>query len=100
MGHIKKRAYIKKSIEQRIESAHQKGCLLLAQSMPAAIAKLLDLPEDEHSETARKASVDLIKLELAQTTSSAMPAEETDLSESFNGDAAERVLRVLAERGE
>ncbi len=96
MAHIKKRTYVKKPIEQQIETAHQKGCLLLAKSMPAAVEKLIRLLEDENSETARKACVDLIKLELTQPRSS-RTQEETKPPEPLDPELADRLLKALAE---
>ncbi|HDS85437.1 MAG TPA: hypothetical protein ENN97_09625 [Phycisphaerales bacterium] len=96
MAHIKKRTYNKKSIEQRIDAAYQKGCLLLAKSMPAAIEKLIRLLEDENSETARKACVDLIKLELTQPRPT-RTQEETKPSEPLDPELADRLLKALAQ---
>ncbi len=96
MGQAGKRAYVKTPIEKRIERAHKKGCLLLARSLPTAIERLTELLDDENRETARKACVDLIKLELTRPRPSDAPAD-AEPGGSLDPQLADRLLKALAE---
>ena len=96
MSDTQKRVYVKHPIEKRIVTAHQKGCLLLARSMPSAIEKLIELLEDENHETARKAGVDLIKLQLTQSPAS-KPQDDSPSPAPLDPELADRLLKALSQ---
>ncbi len=96
MGQAGKRVHVRKPIDKRIETAHKKGCLLLAKSLPTAIERLTELLDDENRETARKACVDLIKLELTRPRPHEAPAE-AEPGGSLDPQLADRLLKALAE---
>lgn len=77
----------------RIEASRQMGNVLLTRCMPEAAVKLAGLMEAENPETARKACVDVLKLQTLLTHRQ-MRHREKKPSE-IDSKLAERLLKIL-----
>lgn len=82
-------------LARRIEASRQMGNILLIRCMPDAAEKLAGLMKSENHETARKACVDVLKLQnlLTQRKSS----EAAHAPAQMDPKLAERLLKALAE---
>ena len=82
----------------RTESAHRQSRLIIAQYLPVAAAKLVQLTESEKEETARRACLDIISLPIGAAEGEKRDCgkgETTD--EPLPAGLASRLLSVLAE---
>ena len=81
---------------KKIVCGAQKVQSLLAECAPAAVTRLTELMNNESAETARKACVDILKLQLEQTPQAA-PKKKADDSGGLDAALAERLLKALAD---
>jgi len=82
-------------LASRIEASRQMGNILLIRCMPDAAENLASLMKDENAETARKACVDVLKLQNLLTQHKNTQADKAPAE--MDPKLAERLLKALAE---
>ena len=86
--------------ERRIAHAHRQSRMVLAQCAPAAATKLVQLTQSENQETARKACLDIISLDVSSGRPGASDfrpnADEPPPLVSLSPETASRLLAALA----
>lgn len=82
-------------LARRIEASRQMGNILLIRCMPDAAENLASLMKAENAETARKACVDVLKLQNLLTPKKS--SEPAPAPAEMDPKLAERLLKALAE---
>jgi hypothetical protein len=86
--------------EKRIASAHRQGAALIASYASVVANNLVKLTECEKGETARKACLDIIKMQIPETAPQpeGQPAPQPpDQPQKLTQETAEKILKILAQ---
>ena len=87
-------------LERRIAAAYRQSSVTIAAYAPIAAAKLVNLTDAEHPETARKACCDIISMQasaVARSKPQAPALGTPDLPQNLTPENAAKILEILAE---